>query len=151
LLKRPKGVGTWTYLDIPPEVAGQFETKGQFKVRGAINGAAFRSTALPHGDGTHYLVIGASIRSRINAKVGDTVSVSLEPDSEPRVVEVPPDLVKALDGSPAAQAAFDGIPPSHQREFLEYIESAKKAETRRERIAKTLDMLVEKKYPKRKV
>ena len=52
ILKRPDGVGTWTYLDILVDVSATFGAKGQVKVKGTINGQPFRSSALPHGDGT---------------------------------------------------------------------------------------------------
>ena len=65
ILKRPPGLGTRIYLDIPMEVMSTFSKKGQVKVRGSINGHPFRGSALPHGDGTHYLVVNKSIREAI--------------------------------------------------------------------------------------
>ena len=73
ILRRPEGVGTWTYLDIPVDVSATFGVKGQVKVKGTINGQPFRSSALPHGDGTHYLVVGQPIRNALVVTQGDTV------------------------------------------------------------------------------
>jgi uncharacterized protein YdeI (YjbR/CyaY-like superfamily) len=56
-------------------------------------------------------------------------------------LEVPDDLRAALSGHPAAQARFDALPPSHRREYLEWITEAKKPETRARRIAKMLGEL----------
>jgi hypothetical protein len=61
ILKRPDGVGSWTYLDIPVDVSASFGVKGQVKVKGTINGQLYRSSALLHGDGTHYPVAGQAI------------------------------------------------------------------------------------------
>jgi hypothetical protein len=61
-LIRPEGVGTWTYLNIPREIASMFGSQRQVKVKGTIEGYPFRSTALPMGDGSHYLVVGKDIR-----------------------------------------------------------------------------------------
>jgi hypothetical protein len=56
-------------------------------------------------------------------------------------VTVPDDLAKALAVSPAAQAAFAALPPSHQREHVRAVEEAKKPETRARRVAKAVELL----------
>ncbi len=107
VLVRPEGVGTWTFLSIPLEVSAGFSSKGQVRVNGTINGYPFRSTALPMGDGTHYLVVGKEIRDHIAAVQGDTVQVFLELDTEERRVKVPEELRQALASRPEAAAAFE--------------------------------------------
>lgn len=54
---------------------------------------------------------------------------------------LPEDLRAALQADPLATAAFLNLPPSHQREYLDYITEARKSETRRARIEKTISML----------
>ncbi len=54
---------------------------------------------------------------------------------------IPPDLRRALSKSKQAKAAFDRLPPSHRREYLEYIDEAKRPETRARRIEKTVARL----------
>ena len=61
----------------------------------------------------------------------------------PSAAETPDDLAIALAASPAAKARWDWLPPSHKREYLSWITEAKRAETRRTRIAKAITMLVE--------
>jgi uncharacterized protein YdeI (YjbR/CyaY-like superfamily) len=56
---------------------------------------------------------------------------------------MPPDLVAALDAAPKAKAAFDAFPPSHRREYMEWILEAKRAETRARRIVQTIEWLRE--------
>jgi len=58
-----------------------------------------------------------------------------------RVVETPPDLAQALKTSPVAREAWERLSYSHKREYAEYIQSAKKEETRRLRVMKTLERL----------
>ncbi len=96
VLQRPEGVGTWTYLDIPFNVEEAFGSKGQARVQGKINGHAFRSSARPHGDGKHYIVVNKSIREAIGVSKGDQVQVVLERDTAPRTVEVPADFKQTL-------------------------------------------------------
>jgi hypothetical protein len=150
VLKRPDGIGTWTTLDIPTEVMSAFGKKGQVKVSGSINGHPFRSSAMPHGDGTHYLVINTSIREAVGVSQGDSVLVSMHADLEARQVTIPEDLVTALHENPASKAIFEKLSFSHQKQYVEWIESAKQAATRQDRISKTITMLPEGWNPKGK-
>lgn len=140
-LIRPEGVGTWTYLSIPMDISETFGSKGQVKVRGTINGFPFRSTALPMGDGSHYLVVGKSIRDQIQAVRGDTVKVILELDAEARKVVVPDDLLQAFVNHPLAKDVFEKLSYSHKKEYVNWIMSAKQEVTRFRRIAKTVELL----------
>ncbi|HXG48583.1 MAG TPA: YdeI/OmpD-associated family protein [Methylomirabilota bacterium] len=63
--------------------------------------------------------------------------------STPRKIQLPADLEDALRRNVRAQAIFQGLPPSHQREYVEWIDEAKKEDTRRNRIQKALSMLLE--------
>lgn len=141
VLIRPEGVGTWTYLDVPRAVTENFGTKGQIKVKGTVNGYPYRSTLIPHGDGSHYLVVGKPIRDQIHAAQGDIVQVTIEVDSAERMVGVPEDLEKALSLSPTAKEVFDQLAYSHRKEYIQWISSAKQPSTRQRRIEKTLEML----------
>ncbi len=141
VLVRPEGVGTWTFLSIPLEVSAGFGSKGQVRIKGTINGFPFRSTALPMGDGTHYLVVGKDIRDHIAATQGDTVKVWLELDLETRRAEVPEELKQALNSQPPAAAAFEKMSYSHQKEWISWIMSAKQAETRLRRVEKAVAMI----------
>jgi uncharacterized protein YdeI (YjbR/CyaY-like superfamily) len=58
-------------------------------------------------------------------------------------LEVPAELVAALQKNKAAQKAFDGFAPSHRREYIEWITGAKRDETRAKRVTQTVDWLVE--------
>jgi hypothetical protein len=141
ILIRPEGVGTWTYLNIPMDLSETFGSKGQVKVKGTINGYPFQSTALPMGDGTHYLVVGKSIRDQIQAAKGDTVKVMLELDSEERQVVVPDDLLQAFVDQPTAKDVFENLSNSHKKEYVNWILGARQEETRRRRIEKAVELL----------
>src|SRR5512142_2077019 len=89
VLKRPEGVGTWTYVDIPVDMIKAFGSKGRISIKGTINGCPFQSSALPHGDGTHYLVVNSSIRNALGVSQGAEVKVVLEADTGTRMVSIP--------------------------------------------------------------
>jgi uncharacterized protein YdeI (YjbR/CyaY-like superfamily) len=56
---------------------------------------------------------------------------------------MPDDFASALEGNAAARVVFDGFAPSHRREYLEWITSAKREDTRAKRIAQALEWLAE--------
>jgi uncharacterized protein YdeI (YjbR/CyaY-like superfamily) len=56
---------------------------------------------------------------------------------------MPDDLAQALKRAPKAQAYFDTLPPSSRREFIEWILTAKREETRARRLAEAIAMLSE--------
>lgn len=143
-LIRPEGTGTWTYLDVPFDVEETFGSRSQIKVKGTVNGVPFRSTLMPHGNGTHYMVVNQSIRESAGVQPGDTVEVAMEQDTEARTVIVPNDLEEALQKeNPSLLEPFLRLSYSHQKEYVDWIESAKKAETRTRRIEKAVVLLQE--------
>ena len=113
-LARFEGIGTWTYVKIPFDVEKHFGKGGQVKVKGTVNGADFRSSLMPDGDGQHFLVVPKSIRDRAKVKVGDRVTVVVESDAGPRFIEAPPDLAKALGKNKTAKAVWDEFAYSHK-------------------------------------
>lgn len=147
-LVRPEGIGTWTYLDIPLEVTQKLGTRGQIKVIGTINGHPFRTSARPHGDGSHYIVVNRSIRDAIQAIPGDVVHVEMDRDTAPRTVDVPADFITAIEADQKLRKSFDSLSYSHKKEFVDWIESAKKMETRDRRIANSVEMLRQGSSPK---
>jgi uncharacterized protein YdeI (YjbR/CyaY-like superfamily) len=56
-------------------------------------------------------------------------------------VSVPRELKAALDANPAARATFERFSPSHRREYAEWIAEAKGEETRKRRLARTVEWL----------
>ena len=143
VLERPDATGTWTFLRVPFDVQQAFGSRARVAVRGTVNGVAIRSSLMPQGDGTHFLVVNKAIRDQAGAEAGAVVSVTLEQDHEPRTVDTPPDLTSALAEAGVAPSAFDGMSYSHQKEYVDWIESAKRPETRDRRILKAVSMIGE--------
>ena len=131
---------TGTGLPIPLDVPKLFGTRGRVPVCGTLNGVPFRSTLSPYG-GVHYLPVNRALREKARVKAGDEVEVALERDQEPRVVETPADLARALKAHKAADE-WERLSYSHKRAHVEAIEEAKKPETRDRRIQGAIAQLV---------
>ena len=85
------------------------------------------------------------MRKGAEAKAGDTVTVVLERDDEPRSVTPPHDLQMAIYANQAEQAAWDKLSYSHRKAYAQVIEEAKKLETRARRIEKAITALAKSK------
>jgi uncharacterized protein YdeI (YjbR/CyaY-like superfamily) len=88
-------------------------------------------------------VIGVlkDIRETLGKEPGDEIVVTVEPDLEERIVEIPPELAVLLEASPEAKRAFDALSYTHRREHAMHVAEAKKAETRQRRAEKTIESL----------
>ena len=62
------------------------------------------------------------------------MKITIEPDTEPRVIEIPKDLMKELKKDKEAKAFFDKLSYTHQKEYVTWVTEAKREETRQNRI-----------------
>ncbi len=131
------------YIIIPFDVREVYGTKGRIQVKAVFDGHPYRGSLAPMGGGRHVLGVRKDIQQAIGKTHGDRVKVVIGQDAEPRVVTVPKDLQKLLDENPKGKALFKKLSYTHQKEYVSWIESAKKEETRQRRLEKTLEMLVE--------
>lgn len=131
---------TATGLPVPPEVIEALDAGKRIPVRVTIGGHTYRSTVAPYG-GAYMIPLSAEHREAAGVAGGDEVDVEIELDAAPRTVEVPSDLVAALDAAPPARARFDALSYSNQRRHVLSVEGAKTDETRQRRIAKAVEEL----------
>jgi hypothetical protein len=136
------GDGGGAFVRLPGDSASVFGTRARFPVRVTFNGIPYAGSTMPMGDGTFGVGILKSIRAQAGVGVGDMVAVVLERDTAERVVDVPAELAAALAASPRAAARFEALSFTHRREHARHVAEAKKAETRRQRAARTVERLL---------
>ena len=140
---RSSGQGGGGHLiDVPPQVVEALEGKGRIAVTATFDGVPYRGSIVRMGDGAVLGVLKA-IMAEAGVSVGDTLTVVVRNDDAPREVEVPVDLAEALRGNDEARAVFEGLSYSHQREYVDSIAEAKRAETRARRVERTIQALLE--------
>lgn len=135
--------GGGAFVEVPFDVEKAFGAKKP-RVKAVIEGVPYRGLLTRMGGLNHILIILKGIREQIGKTFGDKVKVTVEPDTEPRVIEIPPELEKAFRKDKAAAAYFHSLAYSHKREYVGYITEAKKEETRLRRVAQTISMLKQK-------
>ena len=141
ILEKISGKGGWTFARIPEILQDKKSPFGWVKVRGTIDGYEIRKYHLmPMGNGNLFLPVKAEIRKIINKKEGDTVHIILFKDNEP--LEVPEEMLLCLEDEPQALTFFNKLTESEQKFYIQYIYSAKKEETKIDRLAKTINKLV---------
>lgn len=138
IIQDPGGGGA--FVEVPFDVEEVFGAKKP-KVKAMIEGVPYRGVLTRMGTECHMLLILKSVREQIGKTFGDEIKVMVELDTEPRVIEVPKDLLKELKKDKDAKAFFDKLSYTHRREYVMWIEEAKKEETRVRRVLKAIDML----------
>ncbi len=97
---------------------------------------AFRTTVAMYG-GTGWIGFRKAQLAEMGLRIGDRVDLLVEPDDEPREVEVPPELASALASDPAAAEVYQALSYTHRKEYARWVAEAKRAETRASRAARS--------------
>jgi hypothetical protein len=124
---------TATGIEVPAEVVASLGPAKKPAVVVTLNGFVYRTTIGVMG-GKSLLPVSADIRKGAGVAAGDRVDVEVQLDSEPRTVEVPPDLAAALNADAALADAFGNLSYSSRRQHVLAIEGAKTEATRRRRV-----------------
>lgn len=136
------------FIEFPYHVEEEFGVKGRVKVVATFDGHEYRGSLVKMGSPCHWLGLTQAMRAAIGKNPGDQVHVVLRRDDEPREVAIPADLGRLLDENPEAGRWFDGLSYTNRKEYVRWIEEAKKQETRDQRLLKTIGMLQQKvKHP----
>src|SRR6267143_1202049 len=108
LERMPSNLG-WVIVRIPLDVPKAWGTRGMLKVKGEINGFAFRTSLFPTGKGGHMLLVNKRMQRGAGAGPGTVAQFCLEPDTEERIVRVPAELKRALAEDRSLRRWFDTL------------------------------------------
>ena len=130
------------FVIVPFDVREEFG-RARPPVKVSINGHGYRSTIAVY-DGKYYLPVRSDHRDAAGVKAGDIVEVTIAPDTEVRVVEVPEALSTVLAKDRKAKASWERLSYTSRKEHAVAILTAKKPETRARRLQKILQTLTAK-------
>lgn len=133
--------GSWTFLILPKAASSKLPTRGMTTVEGTINDQPFRATLEPDGQKSHWLKLTKKLRESAGVSVGEVVTLEIVSVGEEPEPKLPADLRKALAGAPKAKALWSDITRVARRDWIQWITSAKRPETRARRVKNACDML----------
>jgi Domain of unknown function (DUF1905)/Bacteriocin-protection, YdeI or OmpD-Associated len=137
---QPDPTGSGTFVIVPQAVTSSLGLRGRPKIQAVIASQPYRGSLMPTRDG---FVLGVlrSIQQAAGVQRGDTITVELELDTAPRVVEPPADLTQAFGRDRRAAAGWEKLSYTGKREIARSLEEAKRPETRERRLAAALERL----------
>jgi uncharacterized protein YdeI (YjbR/CyaY-like superfamily) len=141
-LERGGGNLNWTVAGIPFDAAKLWGARGQLRVKGEINGFAFKATLFPTGTGRHMLIVNKKLQAGGKVKLGGTAQFRLQPDTEERVAVVPTELQSALDEDRALRRWFDQLNHSTRRYIGDWIHEVKSGEARLRRTDQIVERIL---------
>ncbi|MEN8435036.1 YdeI/OmpD-associated family protein [Clostridium septicum] len=115
------------------------------KVKVTFDGVEYRGSIVKMGGGCHIIGVTKEIRGKINKDFGDMVLVTVEKDEEERVVQVPEDLELELARDKEINDTWNSMSFLNRKKYVNWIVSAKREETRSNRVKESLRMLKNKK------
>ena len=134
-------VGSLTFLTLPKNVSAKLPSRGMTSVEGTINGFPILAVLEPDGKGSHWLRVDKKMREAAGADTGDIVTLEITPAREEPEPKVPSDLQKALRAAPKARALWSDITTIARRDWIHWITSANRPETRTRRLKNICTML----------
>jgi hypothetical protein len=136
------GLG-WVVARIPFDVTKAWPERRGMRVRGEVNGFAFRTALFPYPQGDQkMLLVNKKMQKGANARVGAMVEIRLEPDFEERPAVMPPELAKTLKGDRRLRKWFDGLSEYTRRTIGAMVAEAKSSESREMRAEQMAERLL---------
>ena len=127
-----------TGIPVPFDVEKVFGAK-RVPVKAWINGAEYQGSVFRMG-GKYMMAVPKVFREAAGIKAGEKITVTIEKDTAKRTVELPPDLAEALKKNDLTDV-FSKLSYTHQKEYVNAINEAKKEETRLKRIERTIELV----------
>ncbi len=132
------------FVEFPFSTEELFHKKGLIKIKAVFDDKVeYRGSLAKMNSDCHILGLTQEIRKQLGKTFGDEVSVSLTEDKEERVVAIADDITNVFNENPEAKALFDKMSYTHRKEYIRWIEEAKKPETRENRKIKMIQMILD--------
>jgi uncharacterized protein YdeI (YjbR/CyaY-like superfamily) len=132
----------WVVIHVPLDVAKIWGTRGMLRVKGEINGFAFRTSLFPTGKGGHTLLINKRMQAGAKAAPGNIARFRLQADTEERTVAVPAELKRILAEDRSFLRWFDQLNYSTRKYVADWVTDVKSGEARVRRAEQVAEQLL---------
>lgn len=140
---RPDGTGLqWTVVSVPRAVVEALGGGKRPRVRGEINGFAFRTSLFSDGKGNFTLLVNKRMQAAAEVSLGSMASIRLEPDEEERTVSTPAELKKAMAGCAGLRKYHDGQTYSFRKFVADMVTQPKSAEARTNQAERLAELML---------
>ncbi|MGA8528450.1 MAG: YdeI/OmpD-associated family protein [Acidobacteriaceae bacterium] len=123
----------WTIVRVPFDPCEVWPERNRLRVKGTINGFAFRTSLFRMQTGTFFLLVNKPMQKGGGVTLGSLANVVLEPDLEERPVETPPELERFLREDRTLRKWHGALSPSSRKWIADWIAQPKSADTRARR------------------
>ena len=132
------------FVNFPFDTFELFGKKGQVKVKVLFDDKTeYRGSLTKMKSDCHLLGLTQEIRKELGKTFGDTIDIKLWEDKEERVVIIPDDVRILFDQNEKARELYEKMSYTHKKEYIRWIEDAKKKETRERRKIKMIEMILD--------
>lgn len=133
----------WTIVRVPFDVTKTWPVRKGRRVRGEIEGFAFRTTLFPHPKGGNVLLVNKKMQAGAGVRVGGTARIWLEPDLEEREILLPEELKRELNSDRRLRKWFEALSDSMRREIGKWADEPKTPASRQKRAEKMAERLMQ--------
>ncbi|MDR6921211.1 YdeI/OmpD-associated family protein [Chryseobacterium sp. 2987] len=131
------------FVEFPFSVEELFGKKGQIKIKALFDGVVeYHGILAKMKSDSHIIGVTQEIRKQLGKTFGDEVMVSIMEDKEERTVDIAEDIDAVFNENPDAKELFEKMSYTHKKEYIRWIEEAKKPETRDSRKVKMIQMIL---------
>jgi hypothetical protein len=143
-LLEPDGTAlNWTIARVPFDIAKVWPERRGRRVKGDIEGFAFRTSLFPVPSGRgQILLVNKKMQKGAHARVGEKVRITLEPDLVEREVLIPNELDKILKSDRQLKKFFEAMSDSMRREIGKWVGEPTGAETRLKRAERIAERMM---------
>jgi uncharacterized protein YdeI (YjbR/CyaY-like superfamily) len=141
-LERMRSRLNWMIIYLPFDAAAVWGLRGQIKVKGEINGFAFRTSLFPTREGRHILLVNRRMQKGARTAEGNVARFQMDLDREDRTVTIPDELKRILNEDRSLRRWYDGLNHSTRNGIATWITEPKSGEARERRAEQIAERLL---------
>jgi uncharacterized protein YdeI (YjbR/CyaY-like superfamily) len=141
-LERLRSRLNWIIIHLPFDATQTWGLRGQIKVKGEINGFAFRTSLFPTREGRHFLLVNKQMQKGARALEGSIARFQIALDREERTVTIPNELKRILSEDRSLHRWHDELNHSARNDIAKWIAEPKSAEARIRRAEQIAERLL---------